>query len=301
MRRKIIFFLALTLILFATGSSCNPTVNPDMQEFKEVMAYPPQWDGTKRGDITYQLLVYSFADSDGDGWGDLRGITEKLDYIQSLGASAIWLSPIHPSASYHGYDVEAYGAINPRFGTMADFKQLVSEAHKRNIRIYLDYVINHSGVNHIWFKIATSSMKNTYRDYYIFSNDPQKDIAAGKIPMIATEGAGGYDSGQWFSTGTMPSGIYKFTLNWSNGNAPTVTISSGGTPDKDNPDQSAEGAKYLYYGDGICKKFYSKGNGVYELTVDFNSGWGFLIRTSNSSSWPLGTKYGAKKGTSGQL
>ncbi|HOG41001.1 MAG TPA: alpha-amylase family glycosyl hydrolase [Bacteroidales bacterium] len=301
MRRKIIFFLALTLTLFATGSSCNPTVNPDMQEFKEVMAYPPQWDGTKRGDITYQLLVYSFADSDGDGWGDLRGITEKLDYIQSLGASAIWLSPIHPSASYHGYDVEAYGVINPRFGTMADFKQLVSEAHKRNIHIYLDYVINHSGVNHIWFKIATSSMKNTYRDYYIFSNDPQKDIAAGKIPMIATEGAGGYDSGQWFSTGTMPSGIYKFTLNWSNGNAPTVTISSGGTPDKDNPDQTTEGAKYLYYGDGICKKFYSKGNGVYELTVDFNSSWGFLIRTSNSSSWPLGTKYGAKKGTSGQL
>ncbi len=301
MGRKIILFLVLVLSLFASGASCNPSVNPDTQEFKDVMTFPPQWDGTKRGDITYQLLVYSFADSDGDGWGDFRGIIDKLDYIQSLGASAIWLSPIHPSASYHGYDVEDYSITNPRFGTMADFKQLVSEAHKRNIRIYLDYVINHSGVNHPWFKTATSSMENPYREYYIFSDDPKKDIAAGKIPMIATEGAGGYDGGQWFPTGTIPSGIYKFTLNWSNSNAPTVTISIGGTPDPDNPDQSTEGAKYLYYGDGICKKFYSKGNGVYELTVDFNSGWGFLVRTSNSSSWPLGTKYGAKKDASAQL
>ena len=92
--------------------------------------------------------------------GDFRGITDKLDYIHSLGASAIWLSPIHPSASYHGYDVEDYSITNPRFGTMADFKQMVNEAHKRNIRIYLDYVINHSGVNHHWFKTATSSMDN---------------------------------------------------------------------------------------------------------------------------------------------
>jgi glycosidase len=167
MRRKIILFLTLAVTLFATGSSCNPPVNPDTKEFKDVMTFPPQWDGTKRGDITYQLLVYSFADSDGDGWGDFRGITDKLDYIQSLGASAIWLSPIHPSASYHGYDVEDYSITNPRFGTMADFRQLVSEAHKRNIRIYLDYVINHSGVNHPWFKAATSSMDNPYRDIYM--------------------------------------------------------------------------------------------------------------------------------------
>ena len=144
-------------------------------------------------------------------------------------------------------------------------------------------------------------MDNPYRDYYIFSDDPQKDIAAGKIPMIGTEGAGGYDSGQWFPTGTMPSGIYKFTLNWSSGKAPTVTVSCGGTPDADNPDQSTEGAKYLYYGDGVCKKFYSKGNDIYELTVDFSSSWGFLVRTSNSSSWPLGTKYGAQQGSSAQL
>ncbi len=301
MRRKITLFLVLAASLFATGSSCNQNITPYPKEFTDVTVVPAQWDGVKRADITYQLLVYSFADSDGDGWGDFRGITDKLDYIHSLGASAIWLSPIHPSASYHGYDVEDYSIVNPRFGTMADFKQLVNEAHKRNIRIFLDYVINHSGVNHHWFKAATSSMDNPYRDYYVFSSDPQKDIAAGKIPMIATEGAGGYDGGQWFSTGTMPSGIYKFTLKWSNSQAPTVMVSSGGTPDADNPDQTTEGAKYLYYGDGICKKFYSKGNGVYELTVDFNSSWGFLVRTSNSSSWPLGTKYGAQLGSSAQL
>lgn len=290
-------FAVILLFIFSlfavSGCEKDPTVTPEAV-FEEVKATPQVWDGTKRADISYQLLVYSFADQDGDGWGDFKGLTAKLDYIDGMGASAIWLSPIHPSGSYHGYDVEDYAAVNPTFGTMADFRQFVEEAHKRDIKVYLDYVINHSGKGHKWFKEATSSMDNAYRNYYIFSSNPSADIAAGKIPMIATEGASGYDSGQWFSISSNTEGVFKFTLDWSNASRPLITITKAETPDSDNPDNSTANAKYLYFGDGVCKKFYPQGNNVYTLTVDFSSNWGFLIRTSNSESWPVGTKYGAQ-------
>ena len=110
-----------------------------------VTASPAAFDGEKRASVTYQLLVYSFADSDGDGWGDFNGITEHLGYLDDMGVSAIWLSPIHPSSSYHGYSVSDYFTVNDRFGTEADFSNLVSAAHEKGISIYLDYVLNHSG------------------------------------------------------------------------------------------------------------------------------------------------------------
>lgn len=182
---------------------------PDKQETPAaVVADPAAFDGNKRAGTTYQLLVYSFADSDGDGIGDFNGITQKLGYLDSLGVTAIWLSPIHPASSYHGYDVTDYCAINPKFGTEKDFKRLIDAAHEKDIDIYLDYVLNHSSAKNTlwysnetvetWFTQACSSTTNPYRDYYIFSKDPKNDIAAGKIDMIATEGANGYDSGQWF-------------------------------------------------------------------------------------------------------
>ena len=173
-----------------------------------VVASPAAFDGNKRAGTTYQLLVYSFADSDGDGIGDFNGITKKLGYLDSLGVTAIWLSPIHPASSYHGYDVTDYYAVNPKFGTEKDFKRLIDAAHEKDIDIYLDYVLNHSSAKNTlwysnetvetWFTQACSSTTNSYRDYYIFSKDPKNDIAAGKIDMIATEGANGYNSGQWF-------------------------------------------------------------------------------------------------------
>lgn len=141
-------------------------------------ASPDTWDETKRADISYQLLVYSFADSDGDGYGDLNGITQKLDYINQLGVKAIWLSPIHPCMSYHGYDVTDYTKVNPKLGTESDFDRLVTEAHNRGIKIYLDYVMNHTGTDHPWFTEACSSSESPYRNYYSFSEDPKTDIAA---------------------------------------------------------------------------------------------------------------------------
>ena len=89
----------------------------------------------KRGrDISYQLLVYSFADSNGDKCGDIRGLITKLDYLNDLGIKAIWLSPIHPAMSYHGYDVTDYSGLNPQYGTMADFEELVTKAHSLGIK-----------------------------------------------------------------------------------------------------------------------------------------------------------------------
>lgn len=259
-----------------------------------VVAEPDPWDGVKRADISYQVLVYSFADGNGDAKGDLKGLTERLDYLDEMGVSAVWLSPIHPSSSYHGYDVLDYEAVNPTFGTDADLQAFIDAAHARGIRVYLDYVLNHTGKEHPWFRDAISSEQSPYRDYYVFSKDPQGDIAAGRIDQIATEGAAGYDAGQWFSTDSNAgaTGRFRFELDWSNASAPTVTVTeTTDAPDAENTDTSA-GGKYLYYGDQQMARFYTEDDTHYHLTLDFDSDWGFLIRTS-TTSWDGGTKFGA--------
>ena len=259
-----------------------------------VVAEPDPWDGVKRADISYQVLVYSFADGDGDTKGDLKGLTERLNYLDEMGVSAVWLSPIHPSSSYHGYDVLDYEAVNPTFGTDADLQAFIDAAHARGIRVYLDYVLNHTGKEHPWFRDAVSSEQSPYRDYYIFSKDPQGDIAAGRIDQIATEGAAGYDAGQWFSTDSNAgaTGRFRFELDWSNTSAPTVTVTeTTDAPDAENTDTSA-GGKYLYYGDQQMARFYTEDDTHYHLTLDFDSDWGFLIRTS-TTTWDGGTKFGA--------
>lgn len=232
-----------------TAPGCDPVVVTVTQsgdasqdfEGEQVVAQPDAWDNRKRADISYQLLVYSFADGNGDKVGDLRGLTRRLDYIDALGASAVWLSPIHPAASYHGYDVLDYEAVNPAFGTDADLRAFIDAAHARGIRVYLDYVLNHTGKDHPWFKSAAASEGSPYRDRYIFSEDPQADIAAGRIDQIATEGAAGYDAGQWFSTdtGAGAAGRFKFVLDWTNADSPTVTVTE--TTDAANADNTQGG------------------------------------------------------------
>lgn len=306
MKKKHYLFYLLTIILLAFAACSddkneipepNPEPNPEPTvEWTDITASPDIWDDTKRADISYQLLIYSFADSNGDKYGDLQGLISKLDYIDRLGIKAIWLSPIHPAMSYHGYDVTDYTKVNPLYGTISDFDHLVAEAHKRGIKIYLDYVMNHTGKDHPWFRDASSSINSPYREYYLFSQDPKTDITNGKIPMIAHEGNNGYNANEWFTTTSSSeklTGLYKFTLDWSNTEKPTITVTKAEKADADNTDTGTDGAKYLYYGDNICKKFYDLGDGKYELSVDFTSNWGFLIRTSNDPSWPLGTKYGA--------
>ena len=126
-----------------------------------------------RDGVIYQIYPRSFADSNGDGFGDLPGITSKLDYLAFLGIDGLWLSPIHPSPDKDfGYDVADHTAIDPRYGTMEDFDLLVAEAHKRGIRIILDMVLNHTSDQHPWFRESRSSRDNPKRDWYLWREKP---------------------------------------------------------------------------------------------------------------------------------
>ena len=118
--------------------------------------------------VIYQIYPKSFCDSNGDGLGDLRGVTSKLDYLAELGVSCLWLTPFFPSPQRdNGYDVADYRAVDPRFGTMADLEELIREADKRGIGLMLDMVFNHTSTEHAWFQRALAGEKK-YQDYYIF-------------------------------------------------------------------------------------------------------------------------------------
>lgn len=121
--------------------------------------------------VIYEIYPRSFQDSNGDGIGDLNGITNRLDYLKVLGVDAIWLSPIYPSPQVDfGYDISNYVAIDPAYGTMADFDRLVAEAKKRNIRVIMDMVMNHTSDKHPWFIESESSKTNPKRDWYVWKN-----------------------------------------------------------------------------------------------------------------------------------
>ena len=126
--------------------------------------------------VYYEIFVRSFADSNGDGIGDLNGITARLDYLKWLGVSGLWLTPIYPSASYHGYDITDYFAINPQFGTMADFHRLLREAHARGIKVLIDMVLNHTSDRNPWFQRALDP-KSPYHDWYTWARKGT-DLAA---------------------------------------------------------------------------------------------------------------------------
>jgi len=129
----------------------------------------PAWT---RGATCYEVFVRSFYDSNGDGTGDLNGLTQKLDYIKGLGASCIWLMPIMASPSYHGYDVVDYYKVEPAYGTNEDFKRLVAAAHARGIAVLIDMVLNHTSSENPWFKAALADTTSPYRGWYRFSPAP---------------------------------------------------------------------------------------------------------------------------------
>jgi maltose alpha-D-glucosyltransferase/alpha-amylase len=124
--------------------------------------------------IIYQTHIKSFRDSNEDGYGDFKGLTDRLDYIVSLGVTAIWLLPFYPSPlKDDGYDIEAYEAINPAYGTIDDFKSFLEEAHRRGIRVITELVINHTSDKHPWFERARKAAKGSpERDFYVWSDDP---------------------------------------------------------------------------------------------------------------------------------
>ncbi|MGH9543407.1 MAG: alpha-glucosidase [Terriglobales bacterium] len=125
----------------------------------------PWW----RHAVIYEIYPRSFADSNNDGTGDLRGIATHLDYLQALGVNAIWITPFYPSPQVDfGYDISNYRAIDPRYGTLADFDALLRAAHRRHIKVLLDMVLNHTSDRHPWFQASRSSRQSPYRDFYIW-------------------------------------------------------------------------------------------------------------------------------------
>ncbi|MFA7108316.1 MAG: alpha-glucosidase [Sphaerochaetaceae bacterium] len=123
--------------------------------------------------VVYQVYPRSFADSNNDGIGDLRGIINKLDYFSSLGVGAIWLNPVYDSPNDDmGYDIRNYEKIMEDFGKMEDFDELVEKLHKRNIKLIMDLVVNHTSDEHRWFRMSSSNMKNEFSDFYIWRDKP---------------------------------------------------------------------------------------------------------------------------------
>lgn len=187
MKRSLKILMVLLTISLVVGAGCLPTPTPSVQvptptaEATATQIEPttistgPQPDWWKTA-VFYEIFVRSFKDSNGDGIGDFNGITMMLDYLNDgdpatetdLGITALWLMPINPSPSYHGYDVKDYTAVNPEYGTLQDFENLLKEAHKRGINIIIDFVINHTSSQHPWF-LAAKDPASPYRDYYVWS------------------------------------------------------------------------------------------------------------------------------------
>ncbi|HFI0288950.1 TPA: alpha-glucosidase [Streptococcus suis] len=125
--------------------------------------------------VIYQIYPRSFQDSNGDGAGDIRGIISRLDYLHELGIDAIWLSPVYQSPmDDNGYDISDYQGIAPEFGTMEDMEELIAEGHKRNIKIIMDLVLNHTSDEHFWFQEALKGPDNPYYDYYVWADEPNE-------------------------------------------------------------------------------------------------------------------------------
>lgn len=185
--KKLLCFVLVVLMLVGCTPTSPSNSEPTALELLEQRLDQYAQLGTSPDDnyrTWYEIFVYSFCDSNGDGIGDLRGVISKLDYLQELGINGIWLMPIHPSSSYHKYDVNDYYAIDEQYGTMEDFDLLMAECEKRGIKVIMDLVVNHSGSGNPWFLEACDYIRKLrgkepniedckYYDFYNFSDEPK--------------------------------------------------------------------------------------------------------------------------------
>ena len=165
--------------------------------------------------VVYQIYPKSFQDSNGDGLGDLQGIIKRLDYLETLGINAIWLSPVFKSPQAdNGYDISDYRDIDPTFGSPDDMEELINEAKKHNIRIMMDLVLNHSSNEHRWFKEAKKSKDNPYHDYYIW-RDGEEGVPPSDMKAVFGGSAWEYvpEIGQYYFHQFLPE---QPDLNWEN-------------------------------------------------------------------------------------
>jgi len=155
----------------------------------------PEW---WRHAVIYEIYPRSFQDSDGDGVGDIKGITSRLDYLHDLGIDAIWITPMYPSPGIdYGYDISDYTAIDPLYGTMAEFDNLVAEAKKRDIRVIMDFVINHTSDQNKWFLESRSSRDNPKRDWYIWRDGKNETATDKGDPPNNWQSWFGHSAWQW--------------------------------------------------------------------------------------------------------
>lgn len=180
-------------------------------------AAPDWWKNA----VFYEIYPRSFQDTNGDGIGDLKGITERLDYLKDLGVDAIWLTPVYPSPQVDfGYDISNYEDIDPQYGTLSDFDRLVAEAGKRHIRVLMDMVMNHTSDQHEWFLQSRSSRDNPYRDWYVWHDGKGQTAKDKGQPPNNWQSLFGHSAWQWDEK-TRQYYYHKFyiqqpDLNWHN-------------------------------------------------------------------------------------
>ena len=175
LRRLAVPFVAVLLTCLASlgSSAAPPPASPTATAAGE-----PWW----RHAVIYEIYPRSFQDSNGDGTGDLNGITQRLDYLEQLGVDAIWIAPIYPSPQVDfGYDISDYEGIDPQYGTFSDFERLLAEAGRRHIRVILDMVLNHTSDRHPWFLDAARSRESPHHDFYVW-NAGRPDAAGERRP-----------------------------------------------------------------------------------------------------------------------
>ena len=220
-------FRAPSLYTSITDTICS-SFRLDSQYRKAIMsnseAYEvPSYEGRQwwKEAVVYQVYPRSFNDANGDGIGDLKGITEKLPYLAKLGINVIWLSPVFDSPNVdNGYDISDYFAIMSDFGTMEDFDEMLETAHKHGIKILMDLVANHTSDEHPWFKESRSSKDNPYRDYYIWKDPKGFDEDGNPIPPNNWASEFGGPAWEWDeATGQFYLHIFfkeQPDLNWEN-------------------------------------------------------------------------------------
>jgi alpha-glucosidase len=166
---------AVAMVLVSAFTTCGLlAAQPRTSAPVETIAAQPRDNAWWKHAVVYEVYPRSFGDSNGDGVGDLNGVTEHLDYLQRLGVDAIWLAPIYPSPQVDfGYDISDYKGVDPQYGTLADFDRLLQEAKKRGMRIVLDMVLNHTSDKDAWFVESASSRTNAKADWYVWSDGVQ--------------------------------------------------------------------------------------------------------------------------------
>ena len=226
---QVLSLMCVGVALSASGSPQSGTVDPgDLKAAEKPSSDSTWWKHA----VVYEIYPRSFQDSNGDGVGDLNGITQRLDYLKDLGIDAIWIAPMYPSPQVDfGYDISDYENVDPQYGTLADMDRLIAEAKKRNIRICLDMVLNHTSDKHKWFEESATSRTNPKHDWYVWNDGKAATDASatayekrfehdGKVPINNWESGFGGSAWQW-TPATQQFYYHKFykqqpDLNWRN-------------------------------------------------------------------------------------